>query len=274
MKKSTLYISDLDGTLLNTYEKLSDKTKEILNRLMGHGLLFSVATARSAATCQKLLKGLEFSLPLILMNGVFLYDMHTGKYLYSEKIPEPATKEILSVFKRYGKAPFQYVLSADKELCVGFTCLELEVQRKFYRERAGLAYKSFEQKAAYHNGGEAVYYAMIDRYETLLPVRQELEKIEDVKCEFYKDNYSEYWFLETFSAMASKSRGVYRLKELAQAKKIIVFGDNMNDLDMFRYADEAYAVENAVRDVKDAATGMIGANDKDGVALFLENTYF
>ena len=270
MKNLTLYVSDLDGTLLNPSGKLSDETRSILNRLMKHGMLFSVATARSAATCRKILQGLTFSLPLVLMNGVFLYDISTGKYLCSEKIPEEATKGILSIFERYGKAPFQYVLSADGELCVGFTRLDLEVQREFYRERAGLAYKSFEQRETYHSGGDTVYYAMIDSYDALLPIKHEFETVEGIRCEFYKDNYSQYWYLETFSACASKSRGVEKLKELAGAGKTVVFGDNLNDLDMFRCADEAYAVANAAEAVKQAATGIIEGNDRDGVAIFLE----
>lgn len=270
MKKTTLYISDLDGTLLNSSARLSDETKSVLNRLIARGLRFSVATARSAATCRKLLDGLHLPLPLVLMNGVFLYDLKTEKYLYSEKLSAEATGEILSVFERRGKAPFQYVLS-EGELCVGFTRLEQEVHRQFYRERAGLTYKSFCRWEHYHNGGDAVYYAMIDSREALLPVKEALESIAGVKCEFYKDNYSEYWYLEAFSDRASKSRGVCKLKELAGAEKIVVFGDNMNDLDMFRCADEAYAVSNAVEPVRRAATGVIAGNDENGVARFLES---
>ena len=45
-----------------------------------------------------------------------------------------------------------------------------------------------------------------------------------------------------------------------------MFGDRKNDLDMFRFADEAYAVQNADEELKAVATEIIGCNDEDGVA--------
>ena len=53
----------------------------------------------------------------------------------------------------------------------------------------------------------------------------------------------------------------------------MVFGDGMNDLDLFEAADEAYAVENAVPELKAAATGIIGSNNDDGVAKWLSENW-
>ena len=50
---------------------------------------------------------------------------------------------------------------------------------------------------------------------------------------------------------------------------VIAFGDGVNDMEMFRLADEAYAVENAVEELKALATGVIDSNDSDGVARWL-----
>ena len=51
--------------------------------------------------------------------------------------------------------------------------------------------------------------------------------------------------------------------------RLVVFGDGVNDIDMFEIADEAYAVENAVDELKEIATGVIACNDEDGVAKWL-----
>ena len=50
----------------------------------------------------------------------------------------------------------------------------------------------------------------------------------------------------------------------------MVFGDGTNDIDMFQMADECYAVENAADELKKIATGIIGKNDDDAVARWLE----
>lgn len=49
-----------------------------------------------------------------------------------------------------------------------------------------------------------------------------------------------------------------------------MFGDGENDVDLFEAADEAYAVANAADVLKAVATGVIGANDEDGVARWLD----
>ena len=44
---TTLYVSDLDGTLLNSNQTLSPFTIQTINQLVSDGMLFSYATARS-----------------------------------------------------------------------------------------------------------------------------------------------------------------------------------------------------------------------------------
>ena len=64
----TLYISDLDGTLLTPECKVSDETASALNTMIANGLFFTVATARSASSAAPLLEKLNLRLPVILMN--------------------------------------------------------------------------------------------------------------------------------------------------------------------------------------------------------------
>ena len=51
-KISTLYVSDLDGTLLNPDSRVSERSAAILNRLVERGVMFTPATARTPATVQ------------------------------------------------------------------------------------------------------------------------------------------------------------------------------------------------------------------------------
>lgn len=45
-KMKTLYVSDLDGTLLNSQQQTSSYTNQVINQLVDEGMLFSYATAR------------------------------------------------------------------------------------------------------------------------------------------------------------------------------------------------------------------------------------
>ena len=55
----TLFVSDLDGTLLHSNERVSQYTCDVINRLTEKGILFSYATARSYITARKVTAGLN-----------------------------------------------------------------------------------------------------------------------------------------------------------------------------------------------------------------------
>ncbi|MDE6789584.1 MAG: HAD family hydrolase, partial [Ruminococcus sp.] len=65
---NTLYVSDLDGTLLRSNEITSDYTNSVINSLTDMGMIFSYATARSFITAKKVTKGLNARIPLIVYN--------------------------------------------------------------------------------------------------------------------------------------------------------------------------------------------------------------
>ena len=108
----------------------------------------------------------------------------------------------------------------------------------------------------------------IDEYERLLPLYEKYKA--DFHCIFQRDIYSKEQWLEIMPINASKSNAIKQLQKLLDCGKLIVFGDGKNDIDMFEIADEAYAVGNAVDELKEAATAVIGNNNEDGVAKWLE----
>lgn len=62
----TLFITDLDGTFLNSKGEVSDFSRELINKMTDEGLLFSAATARSPITSAPILEGLNLKLPAFL----------------------------------------------------------------------------------------------------------------------------------------------------------------------------------------------------------------
>ena len=56
--------------------------------------------------------------------------------------------------------------------------------------------------------------------------------------------------MEIMPQKASKAQAALQLKQKLECDRLVVFGDGKNDIDMFKIADEAYAVENAVSELK------------------------
>ena len=77
----TLYVSDLDKTLMRSDKSLSPYTVSTLNRLIRKGILFTYATARSIQSAKEITGGLEMTLPAVIRNGTTLADNATGKLI-------------------------------------------------------------------------------------------------------------------------------------------------------------------------------------------------
>ena len=81
MKK--LYVTDLDGTLLNRQDRISPFSVRVINELVDKGLLFTYATARSLVSASKVTEGLSTEIPVIAYNGAFIIQPSTGEILSS-----------------------------------------------------------------------------------------------------------------------------------------------------------------------------------------------
>ena len=110
----TLYVSDLDGTLLNKKKEITPKTAEILNRCIREGMKFSVATARMPYGCDYRLQDLAMTTPGILTNGVFLYDFNQQRYLDVQAMEPEVVKNALKIFRRFGISCFLYLYKKEQ----------------------------------------------------------------------------------------------------------------------------------------------------------------
>ena len=84
---STVYVSDLDGTLLDAGSRLSDESAAIISGLTARGALITVATARTPATVEPLLADAPTALPAIVMTGAALWDRRHRRYVDTKLIP-------------------------------------------------------------------------------------------------------------------------------------------------------------------------------------------
>lgn len=90
----TLYVSDLDGTLLNHSDQISDYSLKILNHLIENGLSFTYATARSLSSASKVTKGLNLKLPVIVYNGGMIREAATGQLITMERFTAQEQQEV------------------------------------------------------------------------------------------------------------------------------------------------------------------------------------
>lgn len=267
-----LYISDLDGTLLNNEHRVSETSAAIINELIDRGLNFSVATARNIGTAFDKIAPLRLRTPVSFMNGVFIYAQNDPKPLSVLPLPADQAKILLTEAKKVGASPMFYSLNnrTDK-IELQYADLNFPARRAFYEARKNSVYKQFIRADAYEFRDECtpVYINFLEEYDVLLRVQPIIETLPDIHSVFYFDPVLQAWYLESFSAKAGKASGAKRIAEMIGAERIICFGDNENDRSMFEIADECYATANADENIRAIADGVIGNCNEDGVALFL-----
>ena len=265
-----MYVSDLDGTLLNLQSRVSSFTASVLNRLIADGMLFSIATARTPATVVSLMEAVKLQLPVVLMTGALTYDLCRHEYLSASFFRSEAVRRIVDVLLQKDLSPMIYYLSGSL-LHVAYRPPLSAAQKRFVSERTGSPYKRFIEVAHYNRLSEqTILLFCMGEYDKLCTAYEAVVSLPGHESYLYRDIADSCMgYLEIYPMATSKAAAIERLARDAGADEIVVFGDNRNDIPMFEVASRSYAVENAVAETKACATGIIGSNDTDGVARFL-----
>jgi len=277
MKKAkTLFISDLDGTLLNKNAEITPVTAKIINGLIDDGLIFTYATARSFLTAAHVTGNINFKYPAVHHNGVFIQNPRTGEYYDKCSFDKDKITEIIRKAGNNSVYPLVYAIIDGGERVSWIKSKEpdgivfyLKSRENDKRLRPVSGYDEFLE------GNIHEFTFIGDSPEELLQILRILDLgphfTYHIGEDAYKDTYGKvkYW-LEIMRFDATKDTGAKKVKELVGADKIICFGDNTNDIPMFNICDEKYAVDNAIAEIKNIATAVIGSNEDDGVARWLE----
>ncbi len=267
----TLYISDLDGTLLQNDATLSSFAKEKLTWLATHtNLCFSIATARTSASALRILQDIPFSCPIVLMNGVILYDTIRRREVNVEYLSHSAVESIIHSLHKNEVNGFLYQLQ-DQELITYYEQLDSPSMQLFVEERVQRYQKRFIQTSFTNIADENIlYFTLLGSKHELDQVYQDICLLPEVNATFYKNTYEpDSWYLEIFSGNASKRHAIERLRRDYGFDRVVCFGDNLNDLPMFEISDVSCAVGNAQSEVKAHATKQIGPNTDDAVVRYL-----
>lgn len=267
----TLYVTDLDGTLLTSRKCISKYSIETINQLVEKGMLFTYATARSLSSASKVTKGVNFKTPIVAYNGANIFDPQNGKRIASEDFSLEEIQRAKEVFEKHNISPMVYSFVNNKETVSWVKGTETEGVLKYLDARKNdKRMRGLETEENLYEG-DVFYFTCIGEKQQFEDAYEELLKDEHYTCTLQPEPHrqEEYW-LEIMPRKATKANAILKLKEILGCDKVISFGDAMNDIPMFQISDECYAMENAVEELKQMATGIIGSNDEDGVAAWLK----
>ena len=270
----TLYVSDLDGTLLGDDSLLSCGTIDMLNRIIGQlGGLFTIATARTPATVVPLMQEVHARLPFIVFGGSAMWNPVTGCYEHTHGIDDATVNAVADVFDHHHAHPFIYRRHGNGMLHAHHYGPLSDQEARFVEARQHLPLKRFllDDNGYRHSDDEALLIFSLNKYAVLKEIAQDLkDTVSTCQVMLYHDIFDESeGYLEIFTAGTSKAAAIRELAHEVGAERVVVFGDNRNDIAMMQAADHSVAVDNAFPEVKAIASEVIGPNTADSVARWI-----
>ncbi|MDZ8239379.1 MAG: HAD family hydrolase [Nostoc sp. ChiQUE01a] len=272
---NTVYISDLDGTLLGNNAKLSSFSKKVLDELLQQGLQFTVASARSIVSIQSMLKGLNLRLPVIEFNGAFISDLDSGRHEIINSISPDVVESIYKLILEFGCVPFVSSFNGTED-CAYYQDVINDGMRWYLNDRLTNKDRRWRviEDLTHSFSDQVVCLTVIGHAQQLLELESAIIEIHGTSVETHliENQYSPGWYwLTIHDYKATKDQAIQTLVENYGLKQsqIVVFGDQINDIKMFKIATHAIAVANANPELKRYATLVIGSNTEDSVVKYI-----
>ena len=253
---------DIDGTLLDSENRIRPRVKEAVRAVRGLGIPVVLVSARGPGGILFLYNQLEIASPVICYNGALILDEDCSP-VYSREISPAQARQAEAIARDMG--------------------LHLSVYRN------GRWYVGAADDWGAREGGITRMTPAITDLSALLEEwdRQgqgphkllcmarpgEILAIQDRVGALDLDVYrSMPIYLEMTAKGVSKSGAIdWLVRRLGiRPDQVLAAGDNFNDLPMLLYAGMGVAMGNAPGEVKARADDVTAANDEDGVALALE----
>ncbi len=263
-----LVVLDIDGTLVNSEKKVTQKTKEYITKASEMGVRFIIASGRTPYGILPIAKeiGLEKIGGYILaFNGGTCINCETMETLYENFMNKDEMKAIHD-FGQKNNIPF---VTYNKDVL--YTPNDMTEYIEMESRLNHLKYKKTENflEEFYFDFPKVIFTDHGDRLATFVD--------EAVKTfpqfEVFR---SEPFFLEVCPKGIHKATGIKNIIEILGVKieEVIAIGDGFNDISMIEFAGLGVAMDNAQQAVKDVADYITLSNDEDGVCKVIEEFIF
>ena len=261
LKKSEiqLVVCDLDGTLLKKDETLDSCIKDVLKN--NDDYLFTLASGRNRVLIKKYIKELDIQIPYIANNGAEI--IQRNQTLYQKNIVEEDLEVVL-------KLAIQYNLECliNCEACI-FTIGDIHLMNKFRNRFINLLpiFDHAEISEVLKYGVQKIMF-----HHENMSVLDEFSSQVNFLCQNTICARAEGVSYCAKHKYADKGNALQKLVKILDVdiNKVLVFGDNYNDINLFKIAKWSVAMDNAEEIVKKKADFITKSNEDNGVSLFLK----
>ena len=264
--KYKLVAIDMDGTLLNSSNQVSERTRDIIEKAKNKGAHIVLSTGRVLKSALSYSQSLNLKNPIVACNGAIIVD-EDSNIIYKRPMDNNLVKEIVNLARRedvyyhfYDESRFYSHVKVDEVL-------------KFYNEGNAKTridvevFDDIEELIKLKDLNVYKFLFIDDNNDKLKKLRTELDKLRNIGT-------SSSWVnnIEAMGLNVSKGEA---LRELCNRlhinpEEVIAIGDSENDISMLQFAGLGVAMGNGGEAIKKQADYITDSNDEDGVAKVIE----
>jgi HAD-superfamily hydrolase, subfamily IIB len=264
-----IFVSDLDGTLLNNNHEISAANIDAVKKLNLMGINFMIATGRTKYMVKSFLKELDYNMPLIWCNGAVISDAG-GKILYVKEMEHEKVRQAIDIIKKFGMNYVLYTLKGIISEDSGESIKHFEDYNSRVKDEDKAPIVVDRQlRANLDNYTVIKFFVKSADYDRLQRLKDAInERVDGINAVPSQRN-----ILDIVAKGATKGNALLKLSEYMGVNigDIAAIGDNHNDMDMLKVCGIPLTVENAEDAVKKVALFISKSNDCSGVAYAIDN---
>ena len=278
---------DLDGTMLNQYGIVTQKTKNSIKKAQENGIEIMIASGRPIDSVKTISKEIGSENYFISGNGSIIYDIKKDEIIYENVLKKQKALEIIKICEENS---IFYNVYTEKEIIA--KNLQYNV---LYYHKENLT-KSEEDKT-HVNIVEDIYdyiektdskvlkVMICDKHQTIFnAIMRKLKEVDDIEVlevshmsrkiirQGTEEIPIEYFYTEISAKNVDKWTALEFLKEKLQisSEEIVAIGDNVNDKKMIEKSGYGIAMGQSAPQIKEIADYITDSNVDDGVANALD----
>ncbi|MEY8735196.1 Cof-type HAD-IIB family hydrolase [Peribacillus frigoritolerans] len=269
---------DMDGTLLNKMQKVSEENKQAIQRAQSEGVEVIIATGRSYVEARFALDEAGIVCPVICVNGAALFT-EEGKIAASNPMSAATAKMVAGFLEEQGIYfeiyTSQGIYSKDYENAITVLVdvfvtanpdIDPESMRKYAEQRLQLGQvTSISDYSELFSRSNEEYYKILSFSKDLTLLNQIASKLEGQGVTVTSSGREN---VEIMSESAQKGTALetYVSGKSCSMQETMAIGDNYNDVSMFERVGLSVAMGNAPLEIKNLCDEVTGKNDESGVA--------
>lgn len=279
---------DLDGTMLNNYGVVTERTKKAIENAKKDGVEVIIASGRPIDSIKAIAKEIKSEKYFIAANGAIIYDINADKVIYDKYLKKEKVLEIINICEENSIAYNIYTDKAILAKALKYNVLyyHKENLKKEENKKTNISIvpnmleyvkKMKEEnflKMTICDDNKSIFNSIIRKIKEIEEI--EVLDVSHISRKTIKQGTEElmieYYYTEITSENVNKWDAIQFLTDKLGILKeeVIAIGDNINDKKMIEEAGLGVVMKGSTPEVVEKAKIVADTNDNDGVAKILE----